>query len=452
MAGKTETAIKEDRPFWNPVLETLDYDRIRQLQFNKFKKIFKWAYDNSRFHGKLYRDAGIEPGDIKTFDDIHRIPKVEKSMIQQIQGKDPFPYGDALCVPIEDVTEFRQTSGTTGNPVYQPDTWQDWEWWSECWSYILWAQGYRPYNRVFIPFGYNIFVAFWAGHYAAEKIGCEVVPGGVLDTQTRILKIKELKADAMMGTPTYMLNMAETAVNQMGIDPASLGIKKITCAGEPGASILATKHRIESAWNAKVYDHAGATEIGAWSYECTAQSGGLHVNEAFFLVEIEDIETGKIIEEPGKQGKMVITAFDRIAQPCIRFDSKDIIMWQSGSCSCGRTFRRIKGGVLGRIDDITKVKGVLLSPASIEAVVRQMPELSNEYQVIVDKIGNQDTIELNVELMSDYKQDHENIKTKLIKQLRLKTNLGFLINFHDYGDLPRFAVKAKRFNDKRKKY
>lgn len=443
---------KLEHPFWNPILETLERERIRQLQLEKFKNIFKWAYEHSRFHHKLYRDAGIHPKDIKSFEDIHKVPKIEKSMLQKIQRKDPFPYGKALCVPIEEVTEFRQTSGTTGNPVYQPDTWQDWEWWSECWSYVLWAQGYRPRDRVFIPFGYNIFVAFWAGHYAAEKIGCEVVPGGVLDTQTRILKIKELKATAMMGTPTYMLNMAEIAANKMGIDPVSLGITKITCAGEPGASIPATKHRIESAWNAKVYDHAGATETGAWSYECQAQSGGLHVNEAFFLVEIEDIKTGKIIEEPDKQGKMIITAFDRTAQPCVRFDSKDIIMWDSHPCPCGRTFRQIKGGVLGRTDDITKVKGVLLSPAAIEAVVRGMPELSNEYQVIVDKIKDHDIIELNVELMPHGKDRIEMLKTKLAKQLRLKTNLGYTINFHDFGQLPRFAVKAKRFKDLRKKH
>ena len=107
--------------------------------------------------------------------------------MREVQQHDPFPYGDMLSVPVEKVTTFRQTSGTTGTPVYQACTWQDWEWWTECWSYILWAQGYRAMDRVFIPFGYNIFVAFWAGHYAAEKLGCEVVPGGVLDTTARLL-------------------------------------------------------------------------------------------------------------------------------------------------------------------------------------------------------------------------------------------------------------------------
>lgn len=441
-----------EQQYWNPVLETLDREQLRELQLKKFKRIFKWAYDNSKFHRSLYDKAGMTPDDIKSFEDIRRVPKVEKSMMQSIQRRDPFPYGDALCVPIEDVTEYRQTSGTTGQPVYQPDTWQDWEWWSECWSYILWAQGYRPNDRVFIPFGYNIFVAFWAGHYAAEKLGCEVVPGGVLDTQARILKIQELKATAFMATPTYVLGMAATAQNKMGIDPRELGITKITCAGEPGASIPATKKRMEDAWNAKVYDHAGATEIGAWSFECTAQCGGTHVNEAFFLVEIEDVITGEIIEEPSRRGKMVITAFDRIAQPCVRFDSKDIIEWASEPCSCGRTFRVIKGGVVGRADDITKVKGVLLAPSAIEDVVRDIEGLGDEFEVIVDKMGDVDRIKLKVEIATGYEGKKDEIISVLKDQLRLKTNLGYRIEMYDYGELPRYEVKAKRFKDLREKH
>jgi phenylacetate-CoA ligase len=371
-------------------------------------------------------------------------------MMRDIQRKPPFPYGDALCVPLEEVTVFRQTSGTTGQPVYQPDTWQDWEWWSECWSYILWAQGYRPGDRVFIPFGYNIFVAFWAGHYAAEKIGCEVVPGGVLDTQARILKIQELQATAMMATPTYVLGMAETARAKMGIDPRTLGIQRITCAGEPGAGIPATKKRMQDAWNARVYDHAGATEIGAWSYECDRQPGGIHVNEAFFLVEIEDMQTGAIIEEPGRRGKMIITAFDRYAQPCIRFDSKDVIEWAPDSCPCGRSFRLLKGGVVGRADDITKVKGVLLAPAAIEEVVRSTEGLGTEYEVVVDKLGDVDRIKLKVEILPESKNRVREIESRLKDRLRLTTNLAYRIEFYDLGRLPRYEVKARRFKDLRK--
>jgi len=437
------------QPYWNPFLETMSQERLKRLQLAKFKRIFTWAYEKSKFHRALYEKAGIRPEDIKTFEDIRRVPKVEKSMMRDIQRKEPFPYGDALCVPLEEVTEFRQTSGTTGQPVYQPDTWQDWEWWSECWSYVLWAQGYRPSTRVFLPFGYNVFVAFWAGHYAAEKIGCEVIPGGVLDTKARILKIQELRPTAMMATPSYILTMADTA-RKMGIDPAGLTIERITCAGEPGASIPGTKKRMEEAWGAKVFDHSGATEIGAWSYECVEQPGGVHVNEAFFLVELEDLETGKIIEEPNKKGKIVITALDRIAQPCVRFDSKDMGMWDEKMCPCGRTFRLLKGGVIGRADDITKVKGVLLAPSAIEEVVRAMEGLADEYEVIVDKEGDTDRISLKVELLPGMEGKKEEILGRLKDELRLKTNLGYVIQCVPFGTLPRYEGKAKRFKDLRK--
>ncbi len=442
----------EKSPYWNPVLEKMDHEKLRRLQLQKFKRIFTWAYEQSAFHRRLYDHVGIKPEDIRNFEDIRRVPKVEKSMMRGIQRKDPFPYGDMLCVPLEEVTVFRQTSGSTGQPVYQADTWQDWEWWAECWSFIMWAQGYRPKDRVFLPFGYNVFVAFWAAHYAAEKIGCELVPGGVLDTQARILKIQELKATAIMATPTYILGMADTAKRKMDIDPADLGITKITCAGEPGASISSTKQRMQDTWNARVFDHAGATEIGAWSYECAAQPGGMHVNEAFFLVEIEDIETEEIIEEPGRRGKMVITALDRFAQPCIRFDSKDIIEWAEKPCVCGRTFRLIKDGVIGRADDITKVKGVLLAPSAIEEVVRGIDGLGDEYEVVVDKLGDIDRIKLKVELQPGQEDRAKAIGIELKDQLRLKTNLNYRLEFYDYGRLPRYDVKAKRFKDLRKQH
>jgi phenylacetate-CoA ligase len=443
--------VQHSGRYWNPILETMPLEKLRELQLKKFKKILRWAYDHSRFHRRLYDDAGLEPDDIRTLDDVRLVPKTGKAMMQDVQRKDPFPYGDALCVPLEKVTEFHQTSGTTGQPVYQPDTWQDWEWWAESWCYIMYAQGFRNTDRVFIPFGYNVFVAYWAGHYAGEKIGCEVIPGGVLDTETRILKMRELKASATMGTPTYILSMANTARTRLGLDPAKdLFIEKILCAGEPGANIPSTKQRMEQAWGARVYDHAGATEIGAWGYECTAQPGGLHVNEALFLVELEDLETGELITEAGRQGKLVITALDREAQPCIRFDSKDIAQWAAEPCPCGRTFRLLRGGVLGRADDITKVKGVLLAPAAIEEAVRSIPELGDEYEVVVSKKGDLDDISLKVELNPWNEVEPEAVRVRLVDQLRLKTNLRYNIEFHPYGSLPRYTLKAQRFKDLRR--
>jgi phenylacetate-CoA ligase len=436
--------------YWNPILETMPQEKLQALQLKKFKRIVDWAYNNSPFYYRLYHEAGLEPGDIKHFDDIRKVPKIEKGMMRDVQKNKPFPYGDMLAVPLEQVAIFRQTSGTTGTPVYQADTWQDWEWWAESWCYILYAQGYRDTDRVFLPFGYNIFVAFWAMHYACEKLGCEMVPGGVLDTEARILKMQELRCTAFGATPTYVLGLADAA-KKMGINLAKdLYIQRITVAGEPGGSIPTTKKKMEEAWGAKVYDHIGATEIGAWSYECTEQPGGLHVNEGLFLVEIEDVETGELIINPGKRGKMIITAFDRIGKPCIRFDSKDVILLSDKECGCGRTFRLIDGGVVGRADDITKVKGVLLAPTAIEEVARSIKGLGNEFEVVVTKKGDLDDITLKVELLPDAEGNREGILRQLKDQLRLKTNLGYNIEVHPYNSLPRYEVKAKRFKDLRK--
>jgi phenylacetate-CoA ligase len=440
--------LEHDRLYWNPLLETMPREKLRDLQLAKFQRILRWAWANSPLYRRLYDAAGLVPDDIRTWDDVRRIPTLEKEHYRSAQAKDPWPYGESLCVPIEEVTNYHQTSGTTGQPVYQPDTWRDWEWWTECWCYIMWAMGFRNTDRVFVPFGYNVFVAYWAGHYAAEKLGCEVVPGGVLNTAERLLKMKELQVTAFMATPTYVLGMAETAREKLGLDPRGMGIRRILCAGEPGASVPSTKRRMEEAWGADVYDHIGATEIGGWAYECTHKPGGTHVNEGMFLVELVDLETGAPVEEPGRLGRIVITALDRLAQPCVRFDSKDVAMW-ADDCTCGRTFRVLKGGIHGRTDHITKVKGVLFSPVSVEELVREMPELGDEFELIVQKNGDIDEVTLKVELQPHCCAREADVREKLAREFRMKTNLNCRLEFHPFGRLPRYEVKAKRFKDLR---
>ncbi len=441
---------KDRECYWNPVLETLHPEGLKDLQLKKFKRILRWGYDHSKMYRRLYDAAGVKPEEVKTWRDVRNVPLLEKEHYRQAQARDPWPYGDSLCLPLEQISTYHQTSGTTGQPIYQPDSWQDWEWWTECWSYIIWAQGFRNTDRVYIPFGYNVFIAFWAGHYACEKVGCEVVSGAMLGTEERILKMRELKTTAFMATPTYVLGMADTSRRKLGIDPRSLGIKRILCAGEPGASIPTTKKRMEDAWAADVFDHVGATEIGGWGYECLFKPGGIHVNEGMFLLELLDLETGELIEESDRLGRIVITAFDRLAQPCIRFDSKDTAMWGE-ACDCGRTFRVLKGGIQGRTDHITKVKGVLFCPTAVEDVVHCMPALGNEYELIVDRDNDIDTITLKFEIAPGYEQGETELKGELARQLKLKTNLNYNLECRPFGTLKRYEVKAKRFTDMRKK-
>lgn len=436
--------------YWNPILETLDGGSLRALQLRKMQRVVAWGYERSRLYRRTFDAAGFRPEHLRTWDDVARVPLLTKDDYR-CQEADPFPYGDTLCVPLEDVTVFHQTSGTTGTPVYQPDTWADWEWWSESWATILWAQGFRPSDRVFLPFGYNIFVAYWAGHYACEKIGCEVVPGGVLGTTERLMKMKELRVTAFMATPTYVLGMAETARKELGADPREWGIRKILCAGEPGALIPSTKARMEEAWGCPVHDHVGATEVGAWSFECRHRPGGLHVNEGMFLVELLELDADRPITEPGTPGRIVITSFDRQAQPCIRFDTKDVSMWADRACDCGRTWRILDKGVHGRVDHITKVKGVLFSPVTVEEVVRSFPELDGEFEIIVEKRGDLDHIRLRLEMppgLSD--AGREDLSRRVLSALRWKTQLNFDLEPQEFGALPRYALKARRFHDRRK--
>lgn len=436
--------------YWNPVLETLPPNRTRALQFAKFRSTVEWVYAKSRLYRRKFDEAGFHPSQLKSFDDIRKVPLLTKDDYR-CQGVDPFPYGDTLCVPLEDVTVFHQTSGTTGTPVYQPDTWADWEWFSECWATVMWAQGFRPSDRLFLPFGYNIFIAYWAGHYAAEKIGCEVVPGGVLGTTERLMKMKELKATAFMATPTYVLGMAETARSELNSDPREWGIKKILCAGEPGALIPSTKKRMQDTWGCPVMDHVGATEVGAWSFECTHEPGGLHVLESMFLVELLALDSDEVIEKPGVPGRIVITSFDRLAQPCVRFDTKDVSMWSERECGCGRTWRILEGGVHGRVDHITKVKGVLFSPVAVEEVVRSFDELTGEFEIIVEKDGDLDRIRLRLEMPPDIEGEaQDELCARLLSNLRWKTQLNFELKREIFGTLPRYALKAKRFLDRRK--
>lgn len=434
--------------YWNPILETLPPIKLRALQFKKFKRMVEWAYENSRLYRRRYDEEGFKPEELQRWEDIYKVPIIQKEDFRNAQIREPWPYGESLSVPLEDVARFHQTTGATGQPVYMPDTWADWEVRTECWAYALWAAGFRNTDRVFIPFGYNVYMGSWSGHYACEKLGCEVVPGGILNTEERLLKMKELRVNAFMATPTYVLKMADVCRNKLNIDPREMGIDKILCSGEPGASVPTTKKLLEDAWNARVFDFVAATEVGGWAYECAHQPGGLHANEAFFLTELMDIDTGDPIEELHMPGKVVITTLDRFGHPCIRFDSKDVGMWDK-PCGCGRSFRILKGGVHGRVDHITKVKGVLFSPIAVDEVVRTIPELADDYELIVTKEGPIDELILKVEMQPEATADQEAVKSKLSRELRLRTTLHFEIEFHPFGTLERPHIKVHRFKDLR---
>ena len=431
--------------YWNPWLETLDPALLKQIELKNFRKHIGYAKE----HSELYRKklAGIEPEDIRTMEDVRMLPLTDKEDLRLAQhGDHSSIYGDLLGVDPSEVSDFRQTSGTTGKPVYVPESYESWQWRVEVWCHILWMAGFRETDRVFMPFGYNVYVAFWEGHYAAEKLGCEVVPGGALDTRGRIAKIKEIKATAMMNTPTYGLHMAEAA-RDIGINPRDLGIRKMLCAGEPLPD--ATRRLLEKTWGAEVYDHIGGTEPCAWAAMCKERDG-LHIMEPFFLMEVLDIEDPTREVGPGELGTAVITPLGRRSFPLVRFNTKDIVRKAAApGCACGRTSMKISQ-VAGRTDHLLKIRGVLFTPVSVEECLREEFPAVNEYEITLCRSCQMDEISLKVETAGALEAGtSEDLKCKICERLKIKTNLTFEIEVVKPGKLPRYTLKARRFKDLR---
>jgi phenylacetate-CoA ligase len=429
--------------YWNPYLETLPRKELDRIEFSYFKSILSYA----KAHSLLYREKleDITPNDIKTFDDIKKIPLTDKEELRRYQDIDPYPYGGILGVDIQEVTTFRQTSGTTGKPVYVPETYESWQWRIEAWCHILYMAGFRPHHRVFLPFGYNVYVAFWEAHYASEKLGCELIPGGALDTKGRIHKIIETRANAMMNTPTYGLHIAEEAKN-MDINPKSLGIERMLCAGEPMPE--ATRKRLEDLFGCHVFDHIGGTEPCGWGGMCEEKQG-LHIIEPFFLVEILDRETLSRDVEEGETGVVVVTPLGRRSFPLIRFNTKDLVVKGKDSCLCGRTSKKIKE-VVGRTDDLRKIRGVLFSPKTVEELIRNEFQEIVEYEIVVERKGMMDDITIRTEVAPDFSgKEIDQVKVRLRENLKVKTNLSFHVQMEPPNSLPRYTLKAKRFKDMR---
>jgi phenylacetate-CoA ligase len=430
--------------YWNPYTETMPRDQLDRIEFSFFKNLFSYAQS----HSALYKDKlkGLDVGDLKTFADIKKVPFTYKEELRKWQENvEPFPYGGLLGVKIEEVNTFRQTSGTTGRPVYVPETYESWQWRIESWCHILWMAGFRPRHRVFLPFGYNVYVAFWEAHYAAEKLGCEVIPGGALDTKGRVNKIIELKANALTGTPTYLLNIAQEAVS-MGIDPKSLGIERALGAGEPLPE--ATRKRIEDTYGCLMFDHIGSTETCGFAGMCEAQQG-LHIVEPFFLVEMLDRETLSKEVAVGEQGVIVITPLGRRSFPVIRFNTMDVAVKGPSTCSCGRTSLKLME-IVGRVDDIRKIRGVLFSPKTVEQLIRaEFPDIV-EYELVVTRKDIMDEITLRIELSPKIaKDDADQLAKKLAERHKILTNLSCKVKVEPEGALPRYDLKAKRFKDLR---
>ncbi len=426
-------------PFFDQVKETAPRERLRKLQFDKLQRLLREISGRNRFYTKKWKDAGIVPDNIHSFSDFQKLPFTCKSELVSAQEEAP-PFGTNATFSPEAYTRVHQTSGTTGTPLRVVDTPESWDWWGYCWGHVLRGAGVTARDRVFLPFSFGPFIGFWATVEGAKRVGAMMIPGGGWDSIQRLHMMRDLGATVVCCTPTYALRLAEVG-REEHFDMRSLSVRALIHAGEPGASVAQTKARIETAWGAKCFDHAGASEVGAHSFECELQSGGIHVIESEFIAEVIDPQTGQQAAA-GEIGELVITNLGRPGFPVIRYRTGDLVRLNLAPCACGRTFARFDGGLLGRSDDMVTIRGVNVYPTAIENVIRQFASV-DEFQVMVTTVQEMRQLEVEIEVVSG--NDTEHVRTDVEQAIYQALSLRPTVKVAKPGTLAHFEMKARRF-------
>ncbi len=439
-----------DSPFWNPKTETLDRERIEALQLVKLRRHCEWAAARSPWYRRRFASDGFAPGQLRTLEDLRRIPLLTRDDWMASQEAKP-PYGEIPAIDGSGAIRIHTTSGTTGRgPLRALDSRKDWAWIAEMWCYAIWGCGVRPADTAYIAFGYGSFIGFWGLHYAMEKVGVLNVPGGAQSTEARVLQIADFGATVLAATPTYAIRLAQEA-ERLGIDLRGSSVSRLILSGEPAGSIPQTKALIEELWGAKAFDTAGMTEIGTiMVFECAQQPGGTHIIEDHVLEEVLDPDTLEPVPY-GERGERVVTSFGRGAIPLLRYRTGDLVCRvPADRCTCGRGFDIYEGGILGRVDDMKVIRGTNVYPRAIEAIVREFPEVE-EFQTVISHEGIRDEVTLRVELTPDWAGDRwEQLRGALHRRLaHAHEGLNFRIERASTGALPRFELKAKRMIDTR---
>jgi phenylacetate-CoA ligase len=426
--------------YFDRTIETASRENLSVHQMSRMRTLLKSLLASNPFYGKRLRDAGFtDTRLLKSLEDLRLLPFTSKSHLVEDQENHP-PFGTNLTFPLDRYTHLHQTSGTTGKPLRWLDTPESWDWWARCWAAVYCAAGVTEADRIFFAFSFGPFIGFWAAWAGCEKIGALAISGGAQNSYQRLKNLIELQATVLCCTPSYALHLAEVARRE-SIELEKSAVRKIIVAGEPGGSIPGTKARIEEAWGARVFDHTGATEIGGHGMTCLGQCG-VHLNEGEFLVEVIDPVTLK----PAREGELVITNLDRIGSPVLRYRTGDHVRINRDVCECGRTFARMDGGIVGRIDQMLIVKGVNIFPSSLESIVLSFTRVQ-EFRLIVDNIGAMDELRIVVEVAGDNPEEVvQAIGREASHRLGLRIGVDLAAE-----PLTRFEMKASRVTDNRGK-
>lgn len=435
--------------YWS-VAELMPKKDMRELQYDRLVEQINYLWDKSTFYQEKWKKFGFDPGMMHDISDIRKIPILQKEEIRVSQAENP-PFGMARIPERGPITRIALTSGTTGEPVLIPFTEDDYFGvFCEGGVRALWSAGVRKEDVVHAAYGFLPFVGLAGVYDAAEHfIGSMVVPGGAWDSMVRLRMIQKLKVTVLMGTPTYLLYLAQIA-RENGIDPTTFNVRLVMTTGESGkASIENTGLRLENAWGAVVHDFSGTQETNYISWTC--EHGTAHLNEDLLYFEVLDPDTHEPVA-PGEPGKLVVTDLVQKTHPMIRFDTGDIVegIDTDYQCECGRTLSRLKG-FRGRTGDIIKVKGVCVSVSGIENILRGIPECSDQYEyvTVLDEY-RRDGIVVRLEPQKGIPtEEWDSLRRKVEDLLHQAFIIKMKVEVLPPGTLPTFDLKAKRFRDLR---
>jgi len=429
---------------WNEAIETMPLQDLKNLQSERLVKLCKYVYENCPVYKQKFDDLAVSPSDIKSIDDIVKLPFTTK-----LDMRDNYPYG-LFSAPRTELIEIHVSSGTTGNPTLVGYTRDDIKLWSNVIARALCCAGAEPDDLIQIAYGYGLFTGGLGLHYGALEMGLTIIPTSSGQTARQLKIMQDFKPRILACTPSYSLYMAEQA-REMGIDPRTASWNIGIFGAEPWSESM--RAEIEEAWNMLATDIYGLSEIigPGVSQECTYKEG-LHVFSDVFYPEIIDPETGQPVPE-GEAGELVITTLTKQAIPLIRYRTRDIVSMTNQPCKCGRTSPRTSK-IKGRTDDMIVVRGINVFPSQIEHVLLGIEGTQPHYQLVIDRQAHKlDNVEIMVEvdekIFSDEIKQMRVLEAKIKKEIEAVLSIGVTVKLVEPKTIQRSEGKAKRVIDKR---
>ena len=430
--------------YWNEKIECMPREEMKKLQDERLVAQVKHVYENVPYYKKLMDEKGVTPDDIKGTDDLHKLPFLTKADL-----RDAYPYG-LLAKPLSECVRIQSTSGTTGKRVVAFYTQNDIDMWEDCCARAIVAAGGTKDDVCQVAYGYGLFTGGAGLNGGSHKVGCLTLPMSSGNTERQIQFMQDLEATILCCTPSYAAYIGET-LHEMGMGPDDIKLKAGIFGAEPWTEEM--RQEIQKSLGIKAYDIYGLTETSGpgVAFECEEQTG-MHINEDNFIAEIIDPDTGEVLPE-GSKGELVFTSITKEAFPLLRYRTRDICVLSREKCSCGRTLVKMCKP-MGRSDDMLIIKGVNVFPSQIESVLLKMSNVTPNYLIVVDRVGNKDTFEIQVELspemLSDTVRSIEELEKKIGTEIQSILGISAKIKLVEPKTITRSEGKAVRVIDKRK--